>query len=113
MGDKKPTLKERGVIAASAYLERQNIKVMESNINTGVIFAADGDTLVHVHVSVTRQSKDFTPAKHLPVAYKRRVKDYLAKHVPVDVTIDVRYDEITLFVIGPKRAMLQHHKAVY
>ncbi len=111
----KKSLKHRGEDAASAYLERLGICVVERNwrcsADTIDIIAWDSDTLVVVNVK-TRKSCHQEKSGAVSTAVARRIKrlvEAYVEHAGLE-SVAWRYDRIDLLVISNDRALLRHHR---
>jgi putative endonuclease len=119
MNADRKRLGERGEDAATAYLERAGLTVVERNwrCNSGEIdiVALDADTVVLVEVKTRRSVKAGTPEEAVTPAKQRRyaklAQAYLQSAGIADV--GVRFDVISLLVIAEDRALLRHHRAAF
>jgi len=119
MTDQRKKLGDRGEDAAAAYLERSGLTVVERNWRCPSgeidIVALDGETLVLCEVKTRRSSKKGTPEDAVTPAKQRRYARLAAAYVQragVAETV-VRFDVISLLVIGEDRALLRHHRAAF
>ncbi len=115
----KKRLGERGEDAATAYLERVGLTIVERNWRCAAgeadVVALDGEVLVLCEVK-TRTSKAkgtpdeaVTPAKQK--RYARIAQTYLQQSGLTDV--GVRFDVISILVLTSDRALLRHHRAAF
>jgi putative endonuclease len=118
MADQRRKLGERGEDAAAAYLERSGMTVVERNWRTQAgevdVVALDGDTIVLCEVKTRRSTAKGTPEEAITPAKRRRyarLAEAYLQHAGVETP--VRFDVITLLVIGPDRALLRHHRAAF
>ena len=108
-------LGRRGEDAAVRFLERRGFDVLERNWTCSAgeadIIAHDEKTLVFIEVK-TRSNTD----KGLPeeavgrekrIRYERIAASYLRTYESVDVA--VRFDVVSILVLGNERAFLRHH----
>ncbi len=111
----KRSLKQRGEHAASAYLERVGICVVERDWRTdaGVIdiVAFDGDTLVIVDVR-TRRSGHQAGNQQVTAAMARRIRKLTKAYIEYADLQDKawRHDRIELLAISEDHALLRHHR---
>jgi putative endonuclease len=113
-------LGRRGEEAAATYLERVGFTVLDTNWRTKAgevdIVARDGDTLVLVEVKTRRSLTRGTPEDAVSVTKQRRIGRlagaYLQgmEHEPAG---GVRFDVVTIYVLGEDRALLRHHRAAF
>lgn len=112
-------LGRRGEEAACAYLERIGYTVVERNwqIRSGEIdiIALDGATLVLCEVKTRRTTTKGTPEDAVSPTKQKRIvrlaRAYL-QHAGLE-DVSVRFDVITLLVLGGDRALLRHHRAAF
>ena len=112
-------LGRRGEEAAATYLERVGFTVLETNWRTKAgevdIVARDDDTLVLVEVKTRRSLTKGTPEDAVSVTKQRRLGRLAAaylqgmEHEPAGV----RFDVVTIYVLGEDRALLRHHRAAF
>lgn len=111
----KKSLKSRGEDAASAFLERCGICVVERDwrCDDGVIdiVAFDGDVLVVVDVKTKRAATKGVSQAVTP-AVARRVRKLAEAYLEYAGLREKewRYDRIELLVISEDRALLRHHR---
>lgn len=113
------TIGQRGEDAAAAYLERAGLTVVERNwrYKNGEIdiVALDGERLVLVEVKTRRTVAKGTPEDAVTHAKQRRIGRLAAAYVQqagID-PVEVRFDVISILVIGEDRALLRHHRAAF
>lgn len=118
MTENKP-LGQRGEDAAAAYLERVGMTVVERNWRSKQgevdIVALDGTTLVLCEVKTRKTVRAGTPEEAVTPAKQRRYKrlaDAYIQAASLD-EVDVRFDVITILVIGEDKALLRHHRAAF
>jgi putative endonuclease len=107
------SIKQRGVAASRAYLERIGQEVLEpgrASIPKGVdILSIDGDSLVATLVRVRQR-----PAEDAPVSGRildtalRSTIAYRDSHAAQCVS--VRVDVISVLIIAEDRALLRHYR---
>lgn len=104
--------------AAAAYLTRRGYEVLERDWECPAgkcdIIANDEDgALVFVEVSGSADAEQGFPPEGIGTEkrdrYERIALAYLADYETVDVP--VRFDAISLIVVGSDRALIRHHKA--
>ncbi len=119
MAERRKRLGERGEDAATAFLERSGMTVVERNWrcpNGEIdIVALDGDELVLCEVKTRRSTTKGTPEESVTAAKRRRYVKLAGAYVQhagiQDAT--VRFDVVSLIVIAPDRALLRHHRAAF
>ena len=110
------TINEKAQIAIERYLERRGFEILERNWAHGsdeVDFIADEDgDLVFINSSVsTNAHEGFTEEKVDREAFERLAMAYLSEHLDgPDMT--VRFDIVSLVVVGEDRDLLRHHRNV-
>ena len=114
------TLHERGIKAASMFLERRGYEILETawTCEAGtidVIAKDDEDTVVFVAVNVFDVAENGLPDDDVTSENRRRLEiiagSYLSASEAIDVT--VRFDILSMLVIGSDRALLRHHLNVF
>lgn len=108
-------LNEKAKKAASRYLERRGYDILEegwaSSAGTSDVIATEGDTLVFVDVKARRDTDKGFPEGRVDAAERTRREmvalAYLAEHDFADMA--VRFDNVSLVVIGDDRALVRHH----
>lgn len=120
MAEKSKRLGERGEDAAAAFLERAGMEIVERNwrVPTGGevdIVALDGEEVVLVEVKTRKSTAKGSPEEAVTVAkqrrYKRLAKAYQAHMGTVEVPL--RFDVITIIVLGEDRALLRHYRSAF
>lgn len=112
-------LGQRGEDAASAYLERTGLTIVERNWKCPAgeidIVALDGESLVLIEVKTRKTVAKGTPEDAITPAkqgrYRKLAEAYLQHAGTADVA--VRFDVITLLVLSEDRALLRHHRAAF
>lgn len=112
-------LGRRGEEAAAAYLERVGMRVEEANWRTASgevdLVAWDGPDLVLVEVKTRRSLKMGTPEEAVSVTKQRRLarlaRAYLAERGASPRL--VRFDVVSIRVLGADRALLRHHRNAF
>jgi putative endonuclease len=105
-------IKQRGVAAAGAYLERSGHAVLEPETaaapETIDILSIEGDTLVATLVRVSQRSAEAAPVPERTLdAALSAIADYCRIHHPECDC--VRVDVISILIIAEDRALLRHH----
>jgi putative endonuclease len=79
------------------------------------VVALDGETVVLVEVKTRRTTSKGTPDEAVTVAKQRRytrlASAYL-KHADI-ADVAVRFDVVSILVIGEDRALLRHHRGAF
>lgn len=111
-------LKERGVDAAIAFLERIGLTVVARDYECPAgrmdIIALQGENLIFVEVRTRRTSSKTMDADHVSASKAKRLRAIL-RHWLAENEVsprEVRFDVITLLVIAEDRALLRHHACV-
>ncbi len=108
-------LGRRGEDAAVRFLECKDYEILERNwtciAGEADIIARDEDTLVFVEVKTRTNIEKGLPEeavnKTKRARYERNAAANLADYDIVDIA--VRFDVISILLIGPERAFLRHH----
>lgn len=108
-------LGRRGEEAAARFLERKGFEILERNwachAGEADIIAQDEDTLVFVEVKTRSNADKGLPEeavdKHKRERYERIAAAFLQTYETVDIA--VRFDVVSILVIGSERAFLRHH----
>lgn len=113
-GKRNRSLGARGEQAAARFLERRGYEILERNwcchAGEADIIAKDEDTIVFVEVKTRKRcdhgfpSEAVTPQKRN--RYEKIALAYLADYDQVDYP--VRFDVISIVVIGSAKAMIRH-----
>ena len=112
-------LGRRGEEAAAAYLERVGFEVLETNWRTKAgevdIVARDGDVLVLVEVKTRRTLSKGTPEDAVSASKQKRIGRLAAAYLQgmESEPGEVRFDVVTIYVLGEDRALLRHHRAAF
>lgn len=109
----------RGEDAASAFLERQGMTIVERNWRCKAgeidIVALEGETLVLVEVKTRKSERKGTPEEAVSPTKQKRIsrcaRAYL-QHSGVG-ECPVRFDVIAIRVLGEEKALLRHHRAAF
>lgn len=119
MTTERKSLGERGEDAAAAYLERAGMTVVERNWRCQHgeidIVALDGEAVVLVEVKTRRTTSKGTPEDSVTPAKQRRYKRLAEAYLQHAGTIEaqLRFDVISILVVGPDRALLRHHRSAF
>lgn len=112
-------LGQRGEDAACAYLERTGFTIVERNWECPAgeidIVALDEETLVLIEVKTRKTVAKGTPEEAITAAKQRRYRKLAEAYVQHAGAADVavRFDVITILVLGEDRALLRHHRAAF
>ena len=113
-------LARRGEDAAAAYLERIGMTIEERNWRTKSgeidIVASEGDELVLVEVKTRRSQRAGSPEEAVSAAKQRRIARLAAAYLATrarDASRGVRFDVVTIRVLGEGRALLRHYRAAF
>lgn len=109
----------RGEDAASSYLERIGMTIVERNWRCPAgevdIVALDGESLVLCEVKTRSTIAKGSPEEAVTPTKQKRIgriaRAYLA-HAAV-APCSVRFDVISIMLLGEGRALLRHHRAAF
>lgn len=114
VGKRNKALGSRGEEAAARFLYRRGYEILERNwkcfAGEADIIARDDDTLVFVEVKTRKDcshgfpSEAVTPEKRSK--YEKIALAYLAENASSEYP--VRFDVVSIVVIGPDKAMIRH-----
>lgn len=112
---KDNNLIDRAVSASARYLELRGYEVVEQNWSpegsdeSVPLIAYDEDALVFIDVTVRSGFGGFIPESEIDrEAMEILAAKYLAQ-IDDEPNFQVRFDIISMMVIGESRAMLKHH----
>jgi Holliday junction resolvase-like predicted endonuclease len=113
----KKHYKDRGMMAAVAYLERSGIHVLDQDFKTTIgvipIVAMDGDELVHVRVIVHTSSTDkIFPSNTAIKKRQQQMAEYAMAASVSPAVYRVRLDDIDIRVLAEDKALLRHYRNV-
>jgi putative endonuclease len=109
----------RGEDAATAYLERIGLHVVERNWRCKAgeidIIALDGDVLVLVEVKTRRSDKAGGPEDAVTPTKQKRIARLAEAYVAASglEPVQVRFDVIAIRVLASDRALLRHYRAAF
>ncbi len=109
----------RGEDAAARYLERAGLHVVHRNwrVSRGEldIVALDGQELVFVEVKTRTSTAAGTPDEAVTPAKQRRLARLAEAYIAStgEDAPPVRFDVISIQLIGEDRALLRHHRAAF
>ena len=108
--------KKRARKAARRYLELQGYEIVDSNWSNDAIagkvdlVANDGGTIVFVAISVGGLERD-AGFREEPLSREQAellAATWLGEHPDAGTDVPVRFDRISVLVVGEDRAMLRH-----
>ena len=108
-------LGRRGEEAAARFLERRGFEVLKRNWTCSAgeadIIAQDEDTLVFVEVKTRSNTEKGLPEEAVDERKRERYERIAAAFLQTYETVDiaVRFDVVSILVIGSERAFLRHH----
>jgi putative endonuclease len=112
-------LGRRGESAAVAYLQRVGFTVLETNWRTKAgeidVVAVDGKSLVLIEVKTRRTLSKGSPEDAVSPAKQRKLGKLAAayiQHMGCEPA-GVRFDVVTIHVLGEDKALLRHHRAAF
>lgn len=109
----------RGEDAAAAYLDRVGMQIVERNWRCARgeidIIALDADTLVLVEVKTRTSAARGTPEDAVSATKQRRLARLAEAYLTTSGVgpCPVRFDVVSIRVLGPDRALLRHHRAAF
>lgn len=114
-GEANAELGKRGEDAAVRFLYRHGYEILERNWTCDAgeadIIARDGDCIVFVEVKTRTSFEKGFPSEAVNARKRQKYEKiaalFLSRHDVVDVA--VRFDVVSLLVVGEDRAMLRHH----
>ena len=115
----KAEIGQRGEEAAVAYLERLGMTIVDRNWRDGRgeldIVGLDDGTLVICEVKTRTGESHGTPEEAVSVSKQRRLTRLARSYIAANglEPCEVRFDVISIAVIGPERALLRHHRAAF
>lgn len=119
MADDRKQLGERGEDAAVAYLERAGLTVIDRNWRHRKgevdIVALDAEALVFVEVKTRKTIRKGTAEEAVTPSKQRKYAQLASAYVSAAGLDDpaIRFDVITIMVLGPERALLRHHRDAF
>lgn len=113
------TIEERGVEAAVKFLERKGYEILESpytcKAGTADIVAVEDNALVFTEVKTRSNTDTGLPEEAIEQSKRKAAENiaisYLSDHEVADTL--VRFDIISILVVGPDRAFLRHHRNAF
>ncbi len=114
IGKRNKALGARGEEAAARFLDRRGYEIVERNwtcfAGEADIIARDEDTLVFVEVKTRKDCGHGFPSEAVTAAkrekYEKIALAFLSEHEFTD--LPVRFDVVSIVVIGPDKAMIRH-----
>jgi putative endonuclease len=108
------TINERAMQAIGAYLERKGLEILENGWAHGAdrvdFIAREEDDLVFVVTKITEDRGDGFPSEEIDRAALERVAAAYLAQADGDANYAVRFDFVSMIVIGDSRAFLRHHR---
>lgn len=112
---KNKELGRRGEEAAARFFERRGYEILEQNWTCSAgeadIIALDEDTLVFAEVKTRTSTDKGFPSEAVDAVkrdrYERIAALYLRDYPVCDTA--VRFDIVSILVVGPDRALIRHH----
>lgn len=109
----------RGKMAAAAYIERLEMKILEMDYKTAYgtipIIAIQGDDLVRVRVKTQAIDGPHYRAPTLSTIrrYNQQIDEYITViGVPKLAGLNRRFDDISIRIIAEDRALLRHYRGI-
>lgn len=113
------TIDERGRIAASRFLECQGFTILEKewfyNIYGVDIIAEEENQLVFIEVKTCSNSDMRLPEESVDNARRTKLEQCAAAFLSERdyAEMSIRFDVMSILVIGDDRAFLRHHRNAY
>lgn len=108
------TINEKAMKAIGSYLERRGFEILESGWAHGTdgidFIAREEDDLVFVVAEVVEDGGDGFPSEEFDRAALERVAAAYLAQVDGDADCAVRFDFVSMIVVGDSRAFLRHHR---
>lgn len=114
-GVRNKELGKRGEEAAARYLYLRGYEILERNwecfAGEADIIARDGDTLVFVEVKTRRNTEKGFPSEAVGAKKRKRYEKIALAYVEdyPELDVPVRFDVVSLVVVGKNKALLRHH----
>lgn len=114
-GEKNVDLGRRGEDAATRFLRRRGYEIVERNwkcpAGEADIIARDGDAVVFVEVKTRTSIEKGLPSDAVDQRKRERYEKIAALFLRGFEAVDVpvRFDVVSLLVIGDDRALIRHH----
>ena len=112
---KDNNLFDRTISASARYLELKGYEVVEQNWSpegsdeSVPLIAYENDVLVFIDVTVRGGFEGFVPeSETVREAMEVLAAKYLAQ-AELEANVEIRFDIISMMVIGESRAMIKHH----
>ena len=108
-------LKQRAVKAASAFLERRGLEIVETAWSCEIggidVIAKDEDALVFTCVTCHDAADGGLPKDDVTSERRDQLERLAARFLATTEAIDiaVRFDLISMLIIGTDRALIRHH----
>lgn len=108
------TINEKAMQAIGAYLERKGFEILENGWAHGTdrvdFIVREEDDLVFVLAEIAEDSGDGFPSEEIDRAALERVATAYLAQADGDANYAVRFDFVSIIVIGDSRAFLRHHR---
>ena len=112
--NEKSELDEKGKSCAARYLEMKGYEIVARDwtgpAGSVDVVARTDDAIVFVEVKTRSNSDDFPEERITPkkrAKYERIAATFLAGYEAVEIAI--RFDIMSILVLGPERAIIRHH----
>lgn len=108
------TINEKAMKAIGTYLERRGFEILESGWAHGTdgidFIAREEDDLVFVITEVVQDGGDGFPEEKVDRAALERVAAAYLAQAAGSADYAVRFDFVSMLVLGGSRAFLRHHR---
>lgn len=117
--DDRIALGRKGEEAAAAFLERVGFRILDRNWRhrSGEldIVAIEGETLVLCEVKTRRGVSTGSPEESVTPTKQKRIARLAAAYLAgmADAPGSVRFDVVSIMVLGEDRALLRHHRGAF
>lgn len=114
LGKRNLALGRRGEEAAARFLYARGYDILERNwqcfAGEADIIAKDGSCLVFVEVKTRKDTSKGFPSEAVTAEKRQRYEKIALAYVSEfdETDIPVRFDVISIVVVGPERAMIRH-----
>lgn len=111
-------LKEKSIQASKRYLEHRGYEVLDVSypVMEGAeidIVAKDGDAIAFVDVTANGCTEDGLPRENISgisrEVHEKAAIEWLKAHPEESSDVPIRFDIISLVVVGTDRALIRHH----
>lgn len=105
-------LQKKALKASATFVECKGLDILDSDPGGGCagLVALDDGALVFIHVVCSASEDGRFPEEPADrEAAEKAAAEWLREHEDAPADVSVRFDEITLILIGKSRALLRYH----